>query len=148
MPFLDELEIRVEPSQEIRVTLTARLRYVDRYGRLFTVPEGFTCDLSSLPWWLRMLPSSTSWAVSGPAGALHDAGYRHFSIWLVPRKEMDLLYQDALIECGAKPWRAKIQRIGLRLGGWRAWRRWRRTHPSKKGPTPPPVDLTGSVRAV
>jgi len=38
--FLDKLAFQVEPIKKTAIVLTTQLRYVDRRGRLFTVPRG------------------------------------------------------------------------------------------------------------
>lgn len=137
MPFLDELEFRVASGTGWRlvIELTEPLRYVDRKGRLFYIPRGFQCDLSSVP---RIFHSfSLPWHVSARSGTLHDAGYRWFEIWKLPRDEMDELMRLALISDDAPEWRARGQWLGVRVGGWRAWNRWRETPAEDKGVKPP-----------
>ncbi len=76
-----------------------------------TVPEGFICDLNSIP--------RPFWSFAPPtdfphAGIVHDFLYRYK---LVPRPEADAVYREALGACGAGPVRRFIRYWGVRLGG-------------------------------
>lgn len=132
--FLDKLAFEVEPTKKTAIVLTARLRYVDERGRLFTVPKGFTCDLASVPKIFRSI--STPWNQSARAGVLHDCGYRWYEIWKLPRYTMDHIYKGALRADGVSRFRAWVQKTAVRMGAGGAWDRWRKTPKSKKGIAP------------
>lgn len=136
MPFLGRLRFEVEPTRQTSITLTAPLVYFDRHGRKFTVPNGFNCDLASVPRWVRSL--ATPWNQSARPGVWHDCAYRWNEIWRLPRKETDQLYRDALTEEGVSRWRAWIQMKAVNFAAGGAWERWRQTSQKRKGPEPPP----------
>lgn len=137
MPFLGRLRFEVEPTKKTSIILTASLSYFDRHGRKFTVPKGFSCDLASVPRWVRSI--STPWNQSARPGCLHDALYRWNEIWKIDRKEADEIYRDALTEEGVSRWRAWIQKMAVRMAAGAAWERWRQTSVRIKGPEPPPI---------
>ena len=132
--FLDKLAFQVEPIKKTAIVLTTQLRYVDRRGRLFTVPKGFKCDLASVPRIFRSIASP--WNQSARAGCLHDCGYRWHEVWKLSRSEMDDLYQMALRADGVSRFRAWVQKRAVRIGGRRAWEQWRVTLKSRKGVAP------------
>lgn len=132
--FIDKLVFEVEPIKKTAIVLTARLRYVDERGRLFTVPKGFTSDLASVPRIFRSI--ATPWNQSARAGVLHDCGYRWFEVWKLQRSTMDHIYKGALRDDGVSRFRAWVQEKALRIGAWGAWKRWRATPKSKKGIAP------------
>jgi len=135
--FFDKLVFRVEPVAKTTIILTERLRYIDRRRRMFTVPAGFKSDLASVPKWLRSV--ATPWNQSARAGVLHDCGYRWFEIWRLSRRELDLIYMQALMDDGVSRWRAWIQKMAVRVTGGRAWNNWRLTPFQEKGLRPPPI---------
>lgn len=134
MGFLDQLDIRVYPEHATVVVLQERLRYQTPLGTLLIVPSGFKCDLASVPRWVRSI--ATPWNLSARAGVLHDCGCRWYEVWKIPRREMDQLYRQALIDEGVSRWRAWIQFAAIRIGGRRAWEVWRVTIAARKGPRP------------
>ena len=132
--FLDDLRFELVPGEELTVKLTAELRYVDTDGFLYTIPEGFECDLASVPRFLRSI--ATPWHQSARAGVLHDCGYKWFEVWAIHRVGMDELYNQALRDDDVSRFRAWLQKRAVRIGGWRAWDRWRRAPQIVKGPRP------------
>ena len=134
MPFLGRLRFEVEPIKQTSITLTEPLIYFDRYGRKFTVPKGFNCDLASVPRWVRSV--ATPWNQSARPGVWHDCCYRWYETWRIPRKEADELYRDALMEEGVARWRAWIQMMAVKFGAGDAWERWRHASQRRKGPKP------------
>ena len=132
--FLDKLRFQVEPKKKTTIVLTDRLRYIDRKRRLFTVPEGFSCDLASVPKIFRSL--ATNWNQSARAGVLHDCMYRWAEVWKIPRKESDQIYRRALMDDGVSGMRAWLQYIALRIGASDSWYDWRGTHAKNKGIRP------------
>lgn len=126
--------------------LTKDLIYEDDEGRLWVTPEGFSGDLSSFPWFVRiMLPKSLLAKSPWP----HDFGYRvqptkkqYLSMLKksignnleltklfsaieggqIERKTWDKIYLQGAIDEGMNPVLAKTLYKGLRVGGWVAWR--------------------------
>lgn len=84
-------------------------------GGRITVPDGFVCDLNSMPrglWWV-----STP-ADMPEAGVVHDYLY-----WTqVPRGLADAIYAEVLTELGLSSTRVALRYMALRLFGGRAYR--------------------------
>lgn len=81
-----------------------------------TVPDGFICDLSSIPrflWW-----ESTP-ADYPEAGVIHDYAYHDNHL---PRAVADKLYREALDMLDAGGFRRQVRYWGLRAFGWHAYR--------------------------
>lgn len=139
--FLQDLRFELEPEAELTVVLTRSLVYLDGSGVMYTIPEGFRCDLASVPRIFRSV--ATPWHQSARAGILHDCIYRWAIWWGVTRSESDELYRQALVDDEVSRWRAWVQKRGVRLGGWRSWNRWRKVPPDKKGVQPPRLTRIG-----
>lgn len=88
------------------------------------IPQGFRCDLSSVPrplWWL-VAPFELSVA----APLVHDFLYRRGgtlpdSTRRYTRKEVDQLFLQVMLEEGVNPWRARVAYHAVRLFGGRAF---------------------------
>jgi hypothetical protein len=96
-----------------------------KYGRV-TVPDGFICDLNSIP---RPL-----WWVSTPAdfphaGVLHDYLY---ATQTMSRGDADGLYREALHAEGAHKFRRVTRWMTLRAFGWIAFRKHRKNLKNKE----------------
>ena len=141
--FLQDLEFDLVPNEKLTVVLTHALVYTDNELLTYTIPEGFTCDLASVPKIFRSF--ATPWYQSARAGVLHDCAVRWAPWWGLSRAQARDLYRRALIDDGVSWWRARTQVIALKIGGGRAWRRWRRTSTMKKGIRPAKPHRTGRV---
>lgn len=99
------------------------------------IPQGFRCDLSSVPrplWWL-VAPFELSVA----APLVHDflyrcggttptiirttPGYERPGFLRRTRKEVDQLFLQVMLEEGVNPWRARVAYHAVRLFGGRAF---------------------------
>ena len=85
------------------------------WGRII-IPEGYVCDLTSVPWWARWVARRR-----GPheiAAAVHDFLYckRPFG-----RRTADLVFRWVLEQLGIGPLRRWTMFAAVRLGGWPSW---------------------------
>lgn len=135
--FLDVLAFHLEGPTSKRVVLDARLRYRSKAGVVYESPEGFTCDLASVPKIVRSL--SSSWIQTARAGTMHDLLCRWAEWFGISQGFADALYYEMLRVEGVSRWRAWLQWSAVRTGGRRAWRRWRATNDDDKGPQPRPA---------
>ncbi len=135
--FLDPLAITITgPTSQI-VELTGGIRYKDDNGKVYPVPEGFKCDLASVPKWLQSL--APPWEQSGRAGVLHDCGYRWEEVWHLGKKKVDDLFYEGLRADGVGRFSAKAMQLAVRMFGKKAWDGWRTTPEQDKGVQPGPV---------
>ena len=105
------------------------------------MPVGFTCDLASVPRWLRW-PFAPPWEKSAKSGVFHDMLYRWAMRLGVSRDTADDLFYDSLAAEGVGWLRRRAMYRAVRLGGWRSWNRHRQSLRSEKGVAPPlPVVL-------
>jgi hypothetical protein len=112
--FLTKLEVTPLPG---RLWLVDEdfVYYSRLLGTTITVPEGFICDLNSIPrpFWIFSPPSDYP-----EAGTVHDFLYRYKE---VPRSQADAVYREALGVLGAGKVRQFIRYWGLRIGGSSAY---------------------------
>jgi hypothetical protein len=108
--------------------LLSPLLYKDNRGDTWETPSNTISDLSSFPWFVRMIvPTST--LVKSPF--MHDDLYERRPIdphtrAPVEKKRADQLYRDGAIAEGLNEGKAKIFYSGLRAGGWFTWWSYRR----------------------
>lgn len=108
--------------------LQAPLDYRDNHGDVWTTPTDTVSDLSSFPWFIRMVIPTTV-LVKSPFQ--HDHHYKEQpddpqTKKPITRKRSDQLYRDSAFAEGLDERRAKRFYIGLRAGGWITWRKYRR----------------------
>lgn len=146
MPWVTDVYITDVDGGELGdYELDRELIFEDEKGRLWVTPAGFRGDLSSFPWFVRMLLPMTSLA---KAPWPHDYGYREqptkeeylklltetlgeTPIVLSPfydlpsgkitRKTWDKIYLQGAIAEGMSKSIAKILYRGLRIGGGISW---------------------------
>ena len=125
MPFLSSLRVEDHPDGW---RLTQPLTYcthdlpawqgIAQPGSvLISVPRGFITDLASIP-----APFEPWFDVNGPsrrAAVLHDYLYRR---GLGTRVLADLIFRQAMADCGVSWWRRWSMWSAVRIGGWAAWR--------------------------
>lgn len=99
---------------------------------VITVPAGFSTDLYSIPWWLRLaLPRDEGHA--NAAAIIHDYLYRyarvnagpHFIGFAITQKIADQVLREAMEAKQLPAWRRWVIYRGLRLFGWWAWDHYR-----------------------
>lgn len=107
------------------LVLDAPLRFRDAAGRIWEVPAGFPSDLASVPLLLPGVLHALLGSLIESAGAalVHDYLY---ASGLVPRREADRIFYQALRAEGAGRARATCYWLGVRAGGWLAWRSHRK----------------------
>ena len=118
MRFSDLPNVHWLDSGELQ--LDAPLVYTALSGVVFTVPEGFTTDLASVP---SIVPGVIRILFRGPlqtamAAILHDYLYE---TGIVSRREADSLFYEALRATGEGRVGAFLMWSGVRLGGWYVW---------------------------
>lgn len=113
MPFLSELVLK--PAKGDEWELVKPLRY-QIGSRIIEVPEGFVCDLASIPAVARILfPVNGEWT---EAAVIHDWLYDQ---QIGKRKEADQIFLQAMKELGVSWWRRRAMYAAVRAGGWIAW---------------------------
>lgn len=132
--FFAPLQFHLVPGRELLVELDAPLIYESKAGLRYTVPLGFWCDLASVPKILRSF--ATDWYRTARAGVLHDLLYRWPELFGMSRRQADGMYREALRADDVGRFRARLQWLGLRAGGWVAWRKWRGATLKEKGIEP------------
>lgn len=126
--FCDTLQSKEIGERDGRVVhrLTAPLIYAAADGRIFEVPDGFECDLASVP----RVP--IIWLLWGDKahreGVLHDYLYRRDNPHNLTRHEADSLFCEAIKSDSpshpANPcWISGPMWAGVRLGGGSAYHR-------------------------
>lgn len=115
MPFLTKLEI--EPYNGPLWRLTNPLMYEFPDGTaLFTIPEGFICDLESTPWYMRWyLPEDTK---RHQAAVVHD--------WLYTTHEYskdmaDKIFKWILLDIGISEDIAHKMYLAVKWFGKKGW---------------------------
>ena len=120
--FLTPLVVEVLPSgKRFRLyndfTYLWKREYVE-----FHIARGFVTDFASIPRPLRILiPKLGRY---NKATVIHDAIYQD----AVPgfrftRKEVDIVFLDAMTDLGVAKWKRTLMYWGVRLGGFFAWKR-------------------------
>ncbi|BCD59637.1 MULTISPECIES: DUF1353 domain-containing protein [unclassified Nitratiruptor] len=82
------------------------------------VKGGWVSDGASVPkiFWNIFPPVAGRYL---EAAILHDALYK---AEILPRKECDLLFLEAMEELGVKKWKRLTMYYAVRMFGWRVWR--------------------------
>jgi hypothetical protein len=103
------------------IMLMSELRFLDRDGRLWTVPEGFVCDLASVPWFGRWLVPRAG--RHNRAAVLHDWLFylRARGELQLTRNQADGLMMQAMRADGVRPTRRALIRSALFAGSWWPW---------------------------
>jgi hypothetical protein len=108
--------------------LEVDLVFLDADFKMWLVPKGSISDLSSFPWFVRVVTPVTTLS---KAPWLHDHLYRTQPKG-VCRKQADRLYQQGAIAEGMSKAAAYTLYAGLRVGGWLTWRKHRRSRSESK----------------
>lgn len=132
--FLDPLDFHLVADKVVELDRT--MRYRSYGGVVYRVPEGFRCDLASVPWWLRSL--APDWRSTARSGVLHDCAYRWAEKWFLTREQADALFLEALSAEGVG-WRRFAMWSAVRVGAARPWNRYRQMNPTDRGVKPPRV---------
>lgn len=127
MPFVGSLQLEeIAESDDFRL-----LRGVDYLSNnasvLVRVPIGFRTDLASIPPFLR--PFFNRNGKSKKAAVVHDFLYSdEVDVFnrALSRKECDLVFYEALIECKVAEFKARLFYYGVRLGGFMFFRKVQR----------------------
>lgn len=106
--------------------LLNEFKYVSRRWGTLTVPAGFHTDFASIPWFAR-------WYVSRDgdhtkAAVVHDFGYSRASLGIAPwdkmsRRDIDLLFLEALAIRGVRSGQRLVMYYAVRLGGWLSFKK-------------------------
>jgi hypothetical protein len=88
--------------------------YTETAG-LIVVPQGFICDLNSIPRFLWWASTPTDFP---EAGVVHDWAYRGH----LPRWVADRVYAELLAFLGASKARVNERYLALRAFGWAAYK--------------------------
>ncbi|ANA49274.1 hypothetical protein PMW_149 [Pseudomonas phage phiPMW] len=110
-------KLRTEQTSRTWFKLTDDLTYGD-----ITVPKGFDTNYASIEVFHNILlfPIYALFAGYGNhASTLHDYLY---SRQILPRKDCDRVFYEALRDEGVAKWRAWLMWAGVRIGGSKAYR--------------------------
>lgn len=91
-----------------------------------SIPKGFICDLSSIPWPAAWLPGFHCYSFGVEAPTVHDWLYQHGGVTenvTVIRRRADQIYRNLAQAKGVGTVRAWTAYVLLRGFGWLAWRR-------------------------
>jgi len=89
---------RLGDIDEVCKKTLSKVRFRDRYGRIWTVPRGYPTDGMSYPWIIRLFKDPYS-VKTLQAAVLHDYSYSmydYFAGWPVRRRTADLNLLDGL----------------------------------------------------
>lgn len=116
MAFLTELQIK--PAKENFWRLTAPLIYEFPDGTVtIIVPEGFECDMESIPWYIRWyLPENS---IREQAAVVHDWLYTTHEC---TRELSDQLFKQVLLDIGVSKRTANLMYQAVRLFGGPHWK--------------------------
>lgn len=116
----------VRPIGKGRYRLYQKGGYTYHRVTHFTVPEGFVCDLASIPWWIQwLIPKG---GLEEVAALIHNWRYKHAGDGKAcggddyTRIESDLEWYWNVLWAGCPTWRAWLVFRGVRWGGRKAWR--------------------------
>lgn len=99
--------------------LAAPLHYQHETAGEITIPAGFTTDLASIPRFFYRIVNPCTEGTRRPA-IVHDFIYSGATD--LTRKQADVIFYDALRECGVNWLLANAMYYALRIGGRWAWR--------------------------
>ena len=105
--------------------LTSPWLYAIAEGR-FEVPEGFICDLASIPRPLTILPGFAKYELGTLGPIMHDWAYQHggqVNGICLTRRRVDDLFRVFMRCDGVGPTRSWLAWLMVRGFGWLAWRR-------------------------
>ena len=104
-------------------------------GTSIVVPANFITDFASIPspFWSII---GSPWGRYGKAAIIHDYLYQNKTFWTghhpvdshlnwyarPTRKQVDLIFLQAMQALGVALWRRKFMYWGVRLFGWLAWK--------------------------
>ena len=123
--FKTPLVVEVMPSGK-RFRLYNQFTYHVAKAKVdLVVPVGFETDFASIPRFARLLiPKLGRY---NKAAVLHDWLYRELASRFIPssnpRKLADMIFLDAMIDLGVKPWKRTLMYWAVRIGGWASWRK-------------------------
>lgn len=83
---------------------------------VITVPKNFITDGASRPQSMASICNRMS-GHEAEAAVLHDYLYSKDSNLGFSRKQADVIFRDAMLDGGVKPWKAKLIYLGVRAGG-------------------------------
>jgi hypothetical protein len=105
--------------------LTSPWLFAIAEGR-FEVPQGFLCDLASIPRPLTVVPGFAKYELGTHGPICHDWSYQHGGAVngiCLTRKRTDDLFYTLMRGDGVGAIRGRIAWTMVRLFGWLAWRR-------------------------
>lgn len=88
----------------------------------FAVPDGFRCDLESVPRLIQLLPGMAKIGKGAIPGVIHDYLYK---TGLVSRPEADALYLEAMKQRRVHLLARWAKYLAVRVFGGAAWRKHR-----------------------
>jgi len=113
---------RLTPPDYNRVTL-AESPIVSHPLGGFEVPEGFECDLESVPRLVQILPGMEEVGKGAIPGVIHDWLYK---TGLVSKPEADSIYLEAMRQRNVPVLTRYAKYVAVRLFGGAAWRAHRK----------------------
>jgi hypothetical protein len=105
--------------------LTSPWPYLIDEGR-FEVPEGFVCDLASIPRLFTLIPGFARYELGCDGPIMHDWSYQHggrVNGVCLSRRRTDDLFRTLMRCDGVGPIRSALAWAAVRAFGFLAWRR-------------------------
>lgn len=122
MPFLVEPHLRIGKEADQWFLSSPLIYRSDRFDFTIQVPTGFETDLASIPrLFRRLIPRGGKHRLPS---IVHDFLYLcggDISGEKFTRKECDLIFLDAMAECGVSWLTRHTMYRAVRVGGWASW---------------------------
>jgi hypothetical protein len=113
--FFPDYPLLLRPLGNREWRIEREFRVQTEAAGLVIVPEGFVCDLNSIPRFLWWASTPSDYA---EAGVAHDWAYRDQHL---PRHIADAMYAEILTTMGMDAPRVRARYRALRLFGWAAY---------------------------
>jgi hypothetical protein len=104
-----------------------------------TIPEGFRCDLASIPQVFQwLIPKLGKW---NKAAVVHDWFYKNPRlenkrgeyIATLSREQVDKLFYQIMKGSGVSRWKRHAMYRAVRIGGWLTWGKYRKGEKEAQG---------------
>ena len=113
MPFGQPLQLERIPGSHNFKLLRVFSYHWDRRKLAVIVPKGYVTDQASVPKIILPIIVDNTGKITD-AAVPHDYGYTHLKKEGWTKKEVDLMFRDAMIDAGMKKWRAFTAWMGVR----------------------------------
>ena len=112
MPFLNPLLLKYCEGEIWMVGHDFTYHWT-RHDEYIIVPEGYKTDLASVPNLVLPILVNDTGNIARPS-VVHDYGYTHLR-GSMTKRQVDLMFRDAMLEADVPRWRAYLAWTGVRL---------------------------------